>query len=130
MLDPWFEADLHIVEEHAMRRKHSARGARVRRGFSDHGRSPILEACEHRMLLASTVLFNPTGGGFGSGEVTASPSNNTATDTDTPSPKVDLAITKTDGTTTYSPGTTPFGLEKKHSGASVLQTDSGRVILK
>ena len=33
------------------------------------------------------------------------PGNNTGTDTDTPNPKADLQITKTDGNTTYTPGT-------------------------
>ena len=34
------------------------------------------------------------------------PGNNTATDTDTPAPVVDLAVTNTDGTLTYTPGGT------------------------
>ena len=38
------------------------------------------------------------------GVTDSNPSNNTATDTDTPTPAFDLAISKTDGTTTYTPG--------------------------
>jgi uncharacterized repeat protein (TIGR01451 family) len=38
------------------------------------------------------------------GTTDPTPANNTATDVDTPRPVADLAITKTDGTTTYTPG--------------------------
>ena len=38
------------------------------------------------------------------GTTDPTPGNNTATDTDTPNPIADLAITKTDGSATYTPG--------------------------
>jgi len=40
----------------------------------------------------------------GAGQTDPTPGNNTATDTDTPNPQTDLAITKTDGSATYTPG--------------------------
>ena len=40
----------------------------------------------------------------GAGQVDPSPGNNTATDTDTRNAQTDLSITKTDGTTVYTPG--------------------------
>ena len=40
----------------------------------------------------------------GSGQIDPTPGNNFATDTDTPAPKTDLSITKTDNSTTYTPG--------------------------
>ena len=40
----------------------------------------------------------------GSGQTDPTPGNNFATDTDTPAPKTDLSITKTDNSTTYTPG--------------------------
>ncbi|MBP8295100.1 MAG: IPTL-CTERM sorting domain-containing protein [Burkholderiales bacterium] len=41
----------------------------------------------------------------GTGQTDPTPGNNTATDTDTPAPSTDLAITKTDGSPTYTAGT-------------------------
>ena len=47
------------------------------------------------------------------------PGNNSQTDTDTASPKADLSITKTDGTTTYMPGTsTTYTIVVTNSGPS------------
>ena len=62
--------------------------------------------------LSGTVLSSATGNLTNTANVTTppgvtdpTPGNNTATDTDTPAPKADLQITKTDGNTTYTPGT-------------------------
>ena len=47
--------------------------------------------------------------------------NNTATDTDTPAPRADLAVTKTDGTTTYVPGTvTTYTIVASNAGPSAV----------
>ena len=47
------------------------------------------------------------------------PGNNSQTDTDTASPKADLSITKSDGTTTYVPGTsTTYTIVVTNSGPS------------
>jgi uncharacterized repeat protein (TIGR01451 family)/fimbrial isopeptide formation D2 family protein len=51
--------------------------------------------------LANTATVDPP-----SGVTDPDTSNNTATDTDSQNPEADLAITKTDGSTTYTPGGT------------------------
>jgi uncharacterized repeat protein (TIGR01451 family) len=55
------------------------------------------------------------------GVTDTNPSNNSATDTDTPTPRVDLAITKTDGTLTYVPGTsTTYTIVVSNNGPSAV----------
>ncbi len=51
--------------------------------------------------LVNTATITPPGG-----TTDPTPNNNTATDSDTGSPQANLAVTKTDGTTTYISGTT------------------------
>jgi len=51
--------------------------------------------------LVNTVTVTPP-----SGVTDPTPGNNTATDTDTQNSVADLSVTKTDGTLTYTPGTT------------------------
>ncbi len=55
------------------------------------------------------------------GVTDTNPGNNSATDTDTPAPKVDLAITKTDGVTTYTAGTsTTYTIVVSNNGPSAV----------
>ncbi len=49
--------------------------------------------------LVNTATVNPP-----SGTTDPNPGNNSATDTNTPAPQADLSITKTDGSSTYTPG--------------------------
>jgi uncharacterized repeat protein (TIGR01451 family) len=49
--------------------------------------------------LTNTATVSPP-----PGTTDPDPNNNSATDTDTPTPRADLAITKTDGAATYTPG--------------------------
>ena len=62
------------------------------------------------------------------------PGNNSATDTDTLNPSADLAITKTDGVTTYTPGNTVTYTvvvsnagPSTATGATVADTKPGQV---
>src|SRR5208337_2065220 len=55
------------------------------------------------------------------GVTDSNPANNTATDTDTPTPAFDLAINKTDGTTTYTPGgSTTYTIMVSNNGPSAV----------
>jgi hypothetical protein len=53
------------IEEAAMKWLKATKHAPARRRRSQTGFSPFLEAVENRLLLASFVQFNPTGGGLG-----------------------------------------------------------------
>ena len=66
--------------------------------------------------LANTAIVTAP-----AGVTDPNPGNNSATDTDTPAPVADLAITKTDGSATYTPGgSTTYTITVTNAGPSAV----------
>jgi uncharacterized repeat protein (TIGR01451 family) len=70
---------------------------------------------------ATGNLVNTATAADPAGTTDPNPSDNSATDTDTPAPIADLSVTKTDGSTTYTPGgTTTYTVVVTNNGPSAV----------